>query len=218
MSPYALLFLVAGAALMRQVIVGRVRETPDDFRDAATALLAGDTAALNTVMARRGSNTDGAGGSGVDGSSDNPAPSLSPSGFTAVAAEAVKLGKAAKGYVLGATGPTYYDCSGLVWRACVNVGVYKGPRFTTATFNDIAPRFCYRIGGPAPGAIVNWEAGGHMGVMISDTEFYSARSPSKGIGSAPISADIKWFGAKPDYWSVGHAPDQTPTHGGVQNG
>jgi cell wall-associated NlpC family hydrolase len=210
MPALGILLIVFGAFVVREVIVGRAKETPTDLKDAASALLSGDTAGFGAVMARRGSNTsDALAPGGVDG------PSLSgagASGSNALAAECMRLGNSAKGYSLGATGPTYYDCSGLVWKACFNLGIYKGPRFTTATFEHVAGQFAKKIittaGDPHQGLnlqsgdIVIWVSGGHMGVMLNSTEFYSARSPAKGIGSAPLSADVTYFGAQPDIWRV----------------
>lgn len=205
MPALGLLLIVFGAFVVREVIVGRAKETPVDLKDAATALLSGDTAGFGAVMSRRGSNTDAApeasdGSTGAASSSSN-----------ALAAECMRLGNAAKGYALGATGPTYYDCSGLVWKACFNLGIYKGRRFTTATFEHVASQFASKVQSQATphgglnlqaGDIVIWVAGGHMGVMISSTDFYSARSPAKGIGSAPLSADVTYFGSQPDVWRV----------------
>ena len=211
MPALGILLIVFGAFVVREVIVGRAKETPTDLKDAATALLSGDTAGFGSVMARRGSNTsDVAASGGVDGPSPNGA--ATSGSANALAAECMRLGSAAKGYVLGATGPTYYDCSGLVWKACFNLGIYKGRRFTTATFSQVAPQFAKRIttvaGDPHSGLnvqagdIVIWVAGGHMGVMLNSTDFYSARSPAKGIGSAPLAADVQYFGAQPDVWRV----------------
>jgi hypothetical protein len=68
----------------------------------------------------------------------------------------------------------------------------------------VAPKFAKRINKPEAGCIVIWVAAGHMGVMLDDNEqyFYSARSPEKGIGSAPLVADINYFGSTPMYWRV----------------
>jgi cell wall-associated NlpC family hydrolase len=199
MPALGIVFLLAGILAVRQVIVGRAKETPTDVKDAAVALLNGDTSGLASVMARRGSNTSAATGP-VDGSGSVAA--LPTSGATALAAECVTLGNAAKGYALGKTGPDYYDCSGLVWRAGYVLGIYKGKRYTTATFEHVAPQFATKVSTPSAGVIVIWVAGGHMGVMTSDTDFYSARSPSKGIGTAKLADDIAYFNATPDYWMV----------------
>jgi len=207
MPAIGIVFFVGGIFLLRQVIVGRAKETPGDLRDAATSLLSGDTSGFAAVMQRRGSNT-GSGtetmGSGaVDGTSPvGSVPSLPSSGSTALAEECIKLGQAAKGYSLGKEGPDYYDCSGLVWAAARNLGIYKGPRFTTATFEHVASKFSQKVSSPQTGDIVIWVSGGHMGVMVGDNLFYSARSPEKGIGVAKLSDDIDYFQATPDYWRV----------------
>lgn len=208
MPTVGLVILVLGVAVIRQVLVGRAKQTPSDFKDATIALLNGDSAGVATVMQRRGSNTDTGAESesalgSVDGtSSSGSAPVVPSSGRTALAAECVRLGSNAKGYRLGATGPDYYDCSGLVWRACLNLGIYKGPRFTTRTFTFVAPKFATRINAPEPGCIVIWVAAGHMGIMLNENAFYSARSPEKGIGSANLIDDITYFGSTPMYWRV----------------
>jgi len=213
MPAFGLIFLVLGIAVIRQVLVGRAKDTPSDFKDASVALLNGDTTAFSTVMQRRGSNTDAGGvsesaASTVDGTSlAGTPPAVPSSGRTALASECVSLGSKAKGYRLGATGPDYYDCSGLVWRAARTLHIYNGPRFTTRTFSFVAPKFATRINAPEAGCIVIWVAAGHMGVMLDDNEkyFYSARSPEKGIGSAPLLADIDYFGSTPMYWRVTNA-------------
>lgn len=203
MPALGILLLVAGFVAIRQVIVGRVKETPGDVSDAATSLLSGDTAGFAAVMSRRGSNTDAVAGSTSVGLGSEPATALPSSGATTLASECVALGSAAKGYRSGATGPDYYDCSGLVWKAAYTLGIYKGPRFTTFTFEHIAGGFAKQVSTPQSGDIIVWVAGKHMGVMVSDTDFYSARNEAKGIGSAPLSADVKYFGAEPDIWRVG---------------
>lgn len=210
MPAFGLVFTVLGIALIRQVLVGRAKDTPTDFKDAAVALLNGDTKTVQDVFSRRGSNTDNgsgiasASGGVVDGSipTGGTTPIVSPNGRTALAAECVRLGSAAKGYRLGAEGPDYYDCSGLVWRAGYNLGIYKGPRYTTSTFPIVAPTFATRINAPEPGCIVVWVAAGHMGVMLNADAFYSARSPEKGIGTANLIDDITYFGSTPMYWRV----------------
>lgn len=222
MPAFGILFIVFGAFLLRQTIVGRAKDTPTDARDIANALLSGDTATVATVMARRGSNTGTGVGSestagSVDGSSSaGSTPVLSGFGSTALAAQCISLGTSAKGYRLGATGPDFYDCSGLVWRAAYSLGIYRGPRFTTGTFPKVANQFCSQIASPETGCIVNWVNHGHMGVMVSNTDFYSARSPAKGIGTAPLAADITYFGGEePTYWRVNYAP--SAPGGRVQN-
>lgn len=205
MDTLAIAFVGLGVLLIRQVVVGRVKETPSDMRDFATAALSGDTATMQTVFSRRGSNveTDVTDTVAADTSvSTTSAVSLAASSVgSPLVAEMTRLGTAAKGYVWGATGPSYYDCSGLVWRALKNLGLYSGPRFTSATFEAVAPKFAQRVNSPAVGDIIVWP-GHHIGVAINDTDMYSARSPSKGIGPSSISGDSSYFHSQPHYWRV----------------
>jgi cell wall-associated NlpC family hydrolase len=207
-NAFGYLFLLGGVLLIRQVVVGRVDDIPDDARDLFNALLAGDSTAVGEVMKRRGENVTVAGstGSTVAASYESPTgetviPATVTPAKTDVLVECVRLGNAATGYVLSATGPDYYDCSGLVWRAARNVGVYKGGRFTTSSFEDIAGGWCQKVSTPAIGDIVLWE-GDHMGMLMAPNTLYSARSPSKGIGQSTVSGDSSYFGRQPTYWRV----------------
>jgi len=107
---------------------------------------------------------------------------------TTILTEALRLGKSAKGYRFGDEGPDYYDCSGLVWRAATNVGVYNGDRFTTYTVGH-STQF-RRVTDPRVDDIVVWSensAHGHMGVISAPDQFYSARSVADGLGYLSIS-------------------------------
>lgn len=208
MNPFGYLFVVVGVFVLRQVIVGRATEIPADLRDTATALLSGDTDTVGEIMGRRGENVEGVDASGVAApDADTPStagPISGPSiGSSGLANECIRLGTAAKGYVWGATGPSYYDCSGLVWKACVNIGVYSGPRFTTSTFTSVASKFASQVSSPALGDIVLW-AGRHVGVSLGGDSMYSARSPSArpNIGKSTVSGDSGSFGMQPTYWRI----------------
>jgi len=188
--------------MVRQVYKGRVADIGTDLSDAFTAFTTGNTAALTEILSRKGSGTT------VDTASPKAVPApLGPgavqgSGLVAgaiaaagISGAALRRGQAAKGYRWAATGPDYYDCSGLMWRSAQDCG-FKGARFTTATV-----RFAKQmIEIPAPGtmgpfvgnvtaATVNdlivWTAG-HMGVITKPGYFYSARSVHSGIGESKI--------------------------------
>ena len=114
--------------------------------------------------------------------------------MTTLLAEAIILGKAAKGYEFGAEGPTRYDCSGLVWRAAEKIGAYHGARFTTWTVvhdNQIKSQFKLIPRAHAEvGDIVVWAQSpthGHMGIKSGLDQFYSAESVKSGIGYGRIS-------------------------------
>lgn len=210
MAPFGYLFILIGALLIRQVAVGRANELPDDARDFANALLSGKPEDLQGIMARRGKNVAevSESGSGSDGSNGfTPAvDDLLTSATSSPKAQAFvskvrALGSAAKGYKLGATGPEYYDCSGILWRAALDTKLYNGSRFTTSSFTSIAPAWCAPVSSPLFGDIVLW-AGSHMGVCTGGDGMYSARSPAKGIGQSTISGDASFFGRQPTYWRI----------------
>ena len=119
-------------------------------------------------------------------------------GGSALLTEARKLGAAAgNGYVWGATGPASYDCSGLVWKAARNIGVYKGERFTTHTFRAASKGWAAETKSPAVGDVVLWSE--HMGIVskLPDT-YYSALSSRSGIKES----SIKIHSGTPSYWRL----------------
>lgn len=178
---------------MRQVMAGRVKETPDDLRDIAVAVVNGDFDALTSVLSQRGENVS-PDVSGTVAASDTSGDTTLPTVVSgALLAECVKLGSAARGYRLGATGPDYYDCSGLVWRAMKNLGMYEGPRFTTSTFVRAVGNTFSQVQSPSSGDIVLW-SGKHIGVVSGPDKMYSAMSPSSGIGYGSISGSNGYFG------------------------
>jgi cell wall-associated NlpC family hydrolase len=190
------LLILAGIVIARQVSRGRVMTLPEDLGDAFIAVASGDTDALGAVLARTG---DSARPSIAAVTEDLPGTETGIGNASGLAAAAKALGSKAKGYRWAATGPDYYDCSGLMWQACRAIG-YKGSRFSTA---DVRSRSGFKeISAPAtqgPGvsaAVVNdivlWPAGsggvtGHMGVISGPDTFYSARSVRSGIGDSKIS-------------------------------
>jgi len=195
MPPFAYAFILTGILLIRQVVVGRAADTPGDIRDLSLALVHGDTAGIQSVLARRGENVPVEGGVVA-------APSTGTSN-SSLLAECVKLGTAAKGYRWGGTGPDYYDCSGLVWRATRNIGAYKGLRFNTAVFAAVAASQGWEhvYGTPSAGDVLVW-AGKHMGVSAGGDKMYSARSPSKGIGYSSVKGDSGYFGYSPAVYRI----------------
>lgn len=197
--------MLGGVLLARQIVTGRVLETPQDLKDITLAVLSGDFAALSSTLAQRGNNlppdvsgtvaAGTSGGQALSGLLNNPTTSSD------LLAKCVELGQAAKGYILGGVGPNYYDCSGLVWRAMKDLDIYTGPRFTTHTFVAAMGGRVKRVTTPAVGDVVLWPAH-HMGVVSGPDKMYSAMSPSSGIGYGTISASAPSLGGNPSYYRL----------------
>lgn len=217
MNTIGWLLLLAGILVARQVSKGRVMNLSEDIGDAFIAVASGDTDGLGEVLGRTGETakptaadlavytlTEGV-TTGLTGAMTSVASGIGDSfqqlsdGVGNIALASIMLGQKAKGYRWAATGPDYYDCSGLMWRACQAVG-FTGPRFSTATVR-MRKEF-KKVSAPGtqgPGVttasindLVLWPAGsggvtGHMGVVTGNDKFYSARSPRSGIGETTIS-------------------------------
>lgn len=211
--------VLGGSLILRQIAVGRGQTVGPDLKDLATALFTGNMEGVREVTARRGQNLpDTTPSEGEDVSLGGKAVGGPIGGAivanSTLATEMHRLAAAAGNrYVWGATGPNAYDCSGLVWRACVNLGLYHGGRFTTMTFPSIAPQFCIRDTKQTVGDIVVWPTRpGHMGVVVGKDTMYSALNHTIGIVTSPISAT---HGEPPQYWGLKPAsgPAQGATSG-----
>lgn len=199
MPPFGYALILVGVLLARQVLVGRAAETVEDFKDFTLGFLNGDMGMVKDAFGRRGG-----GAAGVVGSPSYPDYQSGGSGSAigvAVMQKAIQLGEKAQGYVWGAVGPNFYDCSGLIWRAMKDTGVYTGYRFTSATFTEVMATQTERVVSPAAGDVVIWP-GKHMGIATGPDSYYSARSPKKGIGGASISGDAGYFGTQPYFYRI----------------
>lgn len=199
MNTIAWLLIFAGGVLLDAVRRGRADDLPEDVQDIFVALLTLDGAKLRTVSQRRG---EGLSTQKVTSSAPGPyaATSGGPTG-NGLLDEARKLGDAASGYRLGTTGPTTYDCSGLVWRAARNIGVYHGARFNTQSFVVLGRRTWRQVSGePQVGDVVLWRfyLPPHMGIVSGPDRFYSARSEKSGIGEGSISG----HGGSPEFFRL----------------
>lgn len=208
MNTFAWILILTALLLGRAVYKGRVFNIGEDLSDAFLALVNSDTAKLQEVLSRTGdSNTaigadltlyqtslDMIGGpaaataKGVGGLID----SFEKNANQSVALAAVILGERAKGYRWGATGPDYYDCSGLMWAAMKLAKVYTGRRFSTSDFERLTKSVYTRVSTPQVEDIVLWPfkvpySTGHMGIVSGPDTFYSARSVKTGIGESKIS-------------------------------
>lgn len=194
MNTIGYLLIFFGGLAIRQLSRGRAMDIGKDLGDAWIAIATGDGAALKEIADRSGNALDTGPivGSAANGDTGAGTPA------TGLVAEMEKLGKAAKGYRLGSTGPDYYDCSGLVWRAVKNLGYYNGIRFTTATYAPAFAGWTTKIANAEAGDIVVWPTH-HMGVVTGANTFYSARNKKVGIKEGNIRG---FSGIKPVYYRV----------------
>lgn len=179
-------FILIAAFLARGVAKGRGIASFTDVGDAFLAAVEFDPDKLKAVWERTGD------GNSSDTTAANATTANAVNGNNVGAgdllAEMHVLGASAKGYKWSKTGPTYYDCSGMVYAALKALKMYDGPRFTTSTFPAVAGKIGYSkvSGTPQPSDIIHWS--GHMGVVSDSTHFYGAQSTKTGIRTDTISA------------------------------
>ncbi|MFE0513170.1 C40 family peptidase [Streptomyces sp. NPDC058964] len=116
--------------------------------------------------------------------------STSTSTATGSAAAVISFVKAqiGKSYVLGATGPSAYDCSGLVQAAFKQVGISL-PRVSQSQSTAGTQ---VSLSNLQPGDILYWGSAGsayHVAVYVGDGMFVGAQNPSTGIVEKPLSYD-----------------------------
>jgi cell wall-associated NlpC family hydrolase len=116
--------------------------------------------------------------------------STSSSTATGSAAAVVAFVKAqiGKAYVSGATGPSAYDCSGLVQTAFKQVGINL-PRVSQ---DQSTAGTQVSLSNLQPGDILYWGGAGsayHVAVYVGDGMFVGAQNPSSGVGEHPLSYD-----------------------------
>ncbi|MER8116990.1 C40 family peptidase [Streptomyces sp. NPDC094031] len=140
-----------------------------------------------TRIALTADDTSGSTGTSTGTGTGSSTGSSTATGSAAAVISFVKsqLGKA---YVSGATGPSAYDCSGLVQTAFKQVGVSL-PRVsqdqstagTQVSLSDLQP-----------GDILYWGSAGsayHVAVYVGDGMFVGAQNPSSGVSEHPLSYD-----------------------------
>ncbi|MFJ4005349.1 C40 family peptidase [Streptomyces sp. NPDC090023] len=121
------------------------------------------------------------------GSSSTITGSSSATGSAASIVSFVKS-QVGKAYVSGATGPSAYDCSGLVQTAFKQVGISL-PRVSQ---DQSTAGTQVSLDNLQPGDILYWGSAGsayHVGVYVGDGMFVGAQNPSSGVVERPLSYD-----------------------------
>ena len=193
--------ILFGGIILRLMSKGQsLKEIPKSLEEIIIGAVTADVPMIEHALSITGTTND-APTYATPGSAEGSNPS--GTNGSQLLTEMHNLGGKATGYRFGATGPTYYDCSGLVWRAMKNTRIYTGIRFTTATFGPVAASrgFATRTIKPTTGDIVIWSRpiGGHMGVVDGAGTFYGAQSSKSGIKSEKISGIRE---GAPTYWRI----------------
>ncbi|WP_340559079.1 C40 family peptidase [Streptomyces sp. GSL17-111] len=124
-----------------------------------------------------------------DAPSTTSAPAPAPSNATGSAAAVVNFARAqvGKAYVMGATGPSAYDCSGLTGAAFRQVGIDL-PRISqdqSVTGTQVP------LSQVQPGDILYWGSAGsayHVAIYVGDGKFVGAQNSSTGV----VERDMSW--------------------------
>ncbi|MEU0591872.1 C40 family peptidase [Streptomyces ardesiacus] len=129
-------------------------------------------------------------GSSSTGAGSSTSTSTSTSTATGSAAAVVSFVQAqvGKAYVSGATGPSAYDCSGLVQAAFKQVGISL-PRVSQAQSTAGTQ---VGLDNLQPGDILYWGGAGsayHVGVYVGGGMFVGAQNSSTGVVQKPLSYD-----------------------------
>ena len=131
-----------------------------------------------------------------------------PTGNQIVAEISKFLGDA---YVYGGTGPTSFDCSGLVQYVLTQLGVANVPRTSEAQYawaqkisqSDLAPGDLVFAQFPGDNA-----SPGHVGVYLGNGQVISAEDPASGVGISSLSS---WAGNIVGYGRVPSSAAGTET-------
>ncbi|MGW2646784.1 C40 family peptidase [Streptomyces sp. NPDC001393] len=170
----------ANAAKQAKADLAEAKQKADEAKKKA------DEAARTEAAARASRNAERT----TLAATDSGSTSTSGSTATGSAAAIVAFVKAqiGKAYVSGATGPSAYDCSGLVQTAFKQVGVSL-PRVSQ---DQSTAGTQVSLSNLQPGDILYWGSAGsayHVAVYVGDGMFVGAQNPSSGVGEHPLSYD-----------------------------
>ncbi|MFE2050321.1 C40 family peptidase [Streptomyces sp. NPDC059459] len=148
---------------------------------------AAERAARSTERATLSASAD-TGSSDSTGSSSAGSTSTSTATGSAAAVVAFAQAQVGKAYVSGATGPSAYDCSGLVQAAFKQVGISL-PRVSQ---DQSTAGTQVGLDNLQPGDILYWGGAGsayHVGIYVGDGMFVGAQNSSTGVVKASLSYD-----------------------------
>ncbi|MFA3873631.1 C40 family peptidase [Streptomyces sp. MMCC 100] len=146
---------------------------------------AAERASRSAERATLSASADAGSSTGTDSSTSTSTSTATGSAAAVVSFVQAQVGKA---YVSGATGPSAYDCSGLVQAAFKQVGISL-PRVSQAQSTAGTQ---VGLDNLQPGDILYWGGAGsayHVGVYVGDGMFVGAQNSSTGVVQKPLSYD-----------------------------
>ncbi|MFF9025444.1 C40 family peptidase [Streptomyces eurythermus] len=153
---------------------------------AARASRTAERTTLSTTSAGTGTTTLG-GGTGTEAGTSTDTGTSTATGSAATIVNFVKS-QVGKAYVPGATGPSAYDCSGLVQTAFrqINVSLPRVSQDQSTAGTQVS------LSNLQPGDILYWGSAGsayHVAVYVGGGMFVGAQNSSTGVVERPLSYD-----------------------------
>ncbi|WP_078512081.1 C40 family peptidase [Streptomyces sp. e14] len=157
-------------------------------RKAAAERASRDAQRVTLTAYSTGGGSDDSGSGSSTGTDDSTVTGSSTATGSAAAIVSFVKSQVGKAYVSGATGPSAYDCSGLVQTAFKQVGISL-PRVSQ---DQSTAGTQVSLSNLQPGDILYWGGAGsayHVAVYVGDGMFVGAQNPSSGVVERPLSYD-----------------------------
>ena len=171
--------------------IAQIRAQLAGQKTSLNKLLASSQATLDSLTAAQQAQVtaDTIGGTTSDAPQPGSAPMAytGPTGTQADKAVAFAYAQLGKPYVYGATGPSSYDCSGLVQAAWAAAGVAI-PRTTFEDWDDL-PHI--PVSQMVPGDLIIYDGEGHVAMYVGDG--YIIDAPHTGAYVERVPYDESWY-------------------------
>jgi peptidoglycan DL-endopeptidase CwlO len=172
--------------------MAQIRAQLASQKTSLSKLLASSTATLDSLTAAQQAQVtaDTIGGTASSSSGQSGATPMAytgPTGTQADKAVAFAYAQLGKPYVYGATGPSSYDCSGLVQAAWAAAGVAI-PRTTFEDWDDL-PHI--PVSEMVPGDLIIYDGEGHVAIYVGDG--YIIDAPHTGADVERVPYDESWY-------------------------
>jgi cell wall-associated NlpC family hydrolase len=179
----------ANAAKQANADLANAKKKAEEVRQKAAAEAARKAAAERAARAAAqkalSASASSSSSSGASTSASSGSSTATGSVATVIAFVKAQIGKS---YVMGASGPSAYDCSGLVQAAFKQIGVSL-PRVSESQSTAGTQ---VSLSNLQPGDILYWGGAGsayHVAVYVGGGMFVGAQNPSTGIVEKPLSYD-----------------------------